>query len=313
MPRLLLKLCASLVILFHVAGATRAQERPLLYSKSSSEAMDGFIKSIRNPQRDPIPVELLPPPSRYFVRIAPRKDVVSAPNQIKSDAFLARSTKAFVFLTTPEGIYGKTLLEIYADIGYEAEDIIRYQRDQDMVAIVFRYPNDISLSNVRDGNLDNDWSNRIYRTTWDNILSLFSRLVQDNQTAACTNPPVPATRICLPTPQAQFVSGFPLEGKLRVKATEYRVLQGIGGADWTYRKLLEDSLSVFEHFRGDGRTENELFEFRDKPIPGRLKEVVAPNRNVSQMPEVAVIGLGKLVIEDCYSPAAKELLKCVDK
>ena len=100
-------------------------------------------------------------------------------------AVLAASTKPFVFLTTPESIFGRSLLEIYADIGYEAEDIIRFQRNEDMVAILFRYPDDITLSKVADGNLDTDWPNRIYATTWDNILSLFTRLAQDKGSELC--------------------------------------------------------------------------------------------------------------------------------
>ena len=83
------------------------------------------------------------------------------------------------------------------------------------------------------------------------------------------------------------------------------MLQGVGGSDWEYRKLLEDSLSVFEHFRGDGWTENELLEYRDKPVPPRLREVVAPNMKINGLSEIAIIHLGKLSIEDSYSNGAK--------
>jgi hypothetical protein len=273
--------------------------------------MQDLVKNIRNLDRDKIPADKLPPASGYFVRIAPRNRVLTADNKILETAVLAAPSKPFVFLTTPEGVFGKSLLEIYEDIGYEAEGIIRDQRNEEMVAILFRYPNNITFSNVKDGNLDSDWSNRIYETTWDNMLSLFPQLVQDNQSDLCRHADVPSKRICLPKLDADFVLSFPAEGKLLVKTAKYRLLQGIGGSDWKYRKLLEDTLSVFEHFRGDGRTENELLELRDKPdTPHQLREVVGPNMKINRLQEVAVIDLGRLMIEACYSSGPKGLPRC---
>ena len=295
----------SLLLVFLLASSTSAHERALLYSNRRSAAMRDFVKNIRNLHSDQIPLENLPPASVYFVRIAPRDRVLTKDNQLLNTAVLAAPAKPFVFLTTPESVFGKSLLEIYSDIGYEAEDIIRYQRNQDMVAVLFRYPDNVSLSKVQDGNLDSDWSNRIYTTTWDNILSLFTRLVQDDQSELCKPTEGPSKRICQPNAQAEFVLSFPADGKERVKAAGYRRLQALGGPDWDYRKLLEDTLSVFEHFRGDGLTENEMFEYRDKPVPPRLREVVGPNIRINLLPEVAVIHLGKLSIEDSYSTGAK--------
>jgi len=221
-------------------------------------------------------------------------------NEIADKAVLAAPNKPFVFLTTPESIFGKSLLEIYADIGYEAEDIIRSQRNEDMVAILFRYPDNITVSRVENGNLDGDWSNRIYTTTWDNILSLFTQLVQDKESELCNPTDGPSKRICLTKLKAESVLSFSAEGKDRIKKTEYRVLQGVGGPDWEYRKLLEDGLSVFEHFRGDGCTGNELLEHRDQRAPARLREVIAPNMKINGLPEVAIIHLGRLTIEERF-------------
>ena len=308
MAKLLHYLCPLTIVLFHVAGSVHAHERALLYPKSPPVPVQDLVKIIRNVHSDQIPLENLPPAGDYFVRIAPRRYVLTDKNEIAATAVLAARTKPFVFLTTPESIFGKSLLEIYADIGYEAEDIIRNQRNEDMVAILFRYPKNIWVSKVKDGNLDGDWSNRIYPTTWDNILSLFTRLVQDEQSELCKPTNEPSTRICLPKENAEFVSSFSAEGKDRVKKAGYRRLQALGGTDWKYRTLLEDTLSVFEHFRGDGRTENELLEYRDKPVPPRLIEVVAPNMRINGLAEVAIIHLGKLTIEDGYS-ASHELRK----
>ena len=300
-----------LIVLLFAPGSLCAQERSVLYTNSSSETMQDLVKKIRNPNSEKIPSDKLPPVTGYFIRIAPRNRVLTEDNKILETAVLAAPSKPFVFLTTPEGIFGKSLLEIYEDIGYEAEGIIRDQPNQEMVAILFRYPNNITRSNVKDGNLDSDWSNRIYETTWDNMLSLFPQLVQDNQSDLCRQAEVPSKRICLPKLDADFVLSFPPEGKLLVKTARYRLLQGIGGSDWKYRKLLEDTLSVFEHFRGDGRTENELLELRDKPdTPAQLREVVGPNMKINRLPEVAVIDLGRLMIDVCYSGSSKGLPKC---
>ena len=303
-----------LIVLLYAPGSICAQERSVLYTNSSSETMQDLVKKIRNADSEKIPADKLPPATGYFVRIAPRNRVLTVDNKILETAVLAAPSKPFVFLTTPEGIFGKSLLEIYEDIGYEAEGIMRDQPNQEMVAILFRYPNTITLSNVKDGNLDSDWPNRIYETTWDNMLSLFPQLVQDNQSDLCRQAEAPSRRICLPKLDADFVLSFPAEGKLLVKTARYRLLQGIGGSDWKYRKLLEDTLSVFEHFRGDGRTENELLELRDKPdTPAQLREVVGPNMKINRLPEVAVIDLGRLMIDVCYSGGSKGLPKCPGK
>lgn len=88
------------------------------------------------------------------------------------------------------------------------------------------------------------------------------------------------------------------------------MLEATGGSDWEYRKLLESKLSVFEHFRGNGRTQNEILD-PDAKQKG-LVEVVAPNMKLNQLQEVAIIHLGKLVIEDCYSANSKEWPKCTN-
>ena len=300
---------SSFTVLF-LPGSIYAHDRALLYPKVlRSRQMQDLVKIIRNLHSDQVPLENLPSPSGYFVRIVPRRLVLTDNDELNEKyAVLGAPSKPFIFLTTPESIFGKSLMEIYADIGYEAEDIIRNQRNEDMVAILFRYPDNIKLSWVEDGNLESDWPNRIYATTWANIFSLFPRLVQDKDTEPCQPSPYPSTRICLAKEKVEFVLNFPegreecpTEGRYCVRKSGYRRLQALGGNNWKYRALLEDSLSVFEHFRGDGWTENELLERRDKPAPARLREVVAPNMKIAGLAEVAIIHLGRLTIEDGYS------------
>lgn len=300
-------LCSSLLLFFGL-GVVHAKQRALLYRKSLSVPIQKLAKSIRNPRSIKVPSKQLPPADRYFVRIAPRDAVLTSDNKLKKKPVpvLAGPAKPFVFLTTPESIFGRSLLEIYEGIGYEAESIIRDSRNQDMVAILFRYPEGVSVSTLRDGNLPDDWSRWIYPTTWDNVFSLFSQLVQDE--GSCNKCDVPAKRICLPNNQSAFVLGFPPESKERLSTTKYAVLKATGGSDWEYRNLLESKLSVFEHFRGNGETQNEVFD-PDAQQPGLL-ELIGPNMKIEDLPEVAIIHLGKLLIEDCYSSASKKWPKC---
>jgi hypothetical protein len=277
--------------------------------------MQALAKTLQDPNSSKVPVPELPKPSRYFVRITERRFVLTPDNKLLPTAVLAGPARTFAFLTTPEGFFGKSLLEIYGDIGYEAEDMIRFQRNADMVVMLFRYPDNVSLSNVTNGNLGRDWRHGIYATTWDNVLSLFMRLVQDERSPQCKETRMPVTNICLAPNDRAFVQRFQSTAKqhLRKKTKSYAVLHATGGPLWRYRKLLEDKLSLFEHFRGDGRTENELLDSRDAELKGQLYEVVGPNMKLSDLPEVVIIHLGKLIIDDCYSATAGELPKCPDR
>ena len=289
-----------------------AQQRTVLYENSPSPHMRELVKILQDPRSDKVPLSQLPKPSRYFVRITERRFVLTPDNKLLPTAVLAGPVRPFAFLTTPEGFFGKSLLEIYGDIGYEAEDMIRSQRNADMVVMLFRYPDDVSLSTVSNGNLSGDWRRGVYATTWDNVLSLFTHLVQDERSSLCKQNQMPVANICLPSSDRSFVRRFQSTARqqLKRKTKAYAVLHATGGPLWRYRKLLEDKLSLFEHFRGDGRTENELLDSRDAEPQGQLYEVVGPNMKLSDLPEVVIIHLGKLIIDDCYSATAGEFLKC---
>lgn len=313
MRKLFPVVCSLLLLAF--AGPGYAQQRAVLYENSPSARMQELMKVLQDPHSDKVPLPQLPKPARYFVRIAERRFVLTPDNKLLPTAVLAGPARPFAFLTTPEGFFGKSLLEIYGDIGYEAEDMIRSQRNADMVVMLFRYPDNVSLSTVSNGNLSGDWRHGIYSTTWDNVLSLFTRLVQDERSPQCKQDQMPVANICLPPSDRSFVRRFQSTARqqLKLKTKSYAVLHATGGPLWRYRKLLEDKLSLFEHFRGDGRTENELLDSRDAEPKGQLYEVVGPNMKLSDLPEVAIIHLGKLIIDDCYSATAGELLKCPNR
>ncbi|HNK30661.1 MAG: DUF3421 domain-containing protein [Proteobacteria bacterium] len=293
--------CTAVLML--VAGFAHAAElRELLYDKSTSPELKAAIAVLRDPATPKVPYAQLERRSDIFVRIAPRKVVIGPDGKLLDSAILG--TKPFVFVTTPESVQGKSLLDIYLDIGYEAEDIIAWQRDQDMVAIVYRFPPAVTVSEVRDGALPQDWQTHVYSPTWANAFVLFDRLA-----AAATVEPerkgefAPWQTFFRSEAEKTFVLDFPAVARQRVAGTPYARLAALGGDDWKYRSLLETKLSLFEHFRGTGRTQNEL-EDRDgsKPDTGVL-EFVGPNQKLPSLPELAVVHLGGLTLRDSYLPS----------
>ena len=297
-------LCCALVLLLGPATA-RAQKRELLYPDPAK--FDGKFKeaveSVRDLDLPPVPYDKLDPKTDYYVRIAPRRVIVNEKNELLPTAVLG--TKPFVFVTAPQGVTGKSLLEIYQDIGYEAADIITGQRDRDMVAIVFRFPQTVSASDVRDGKLPAEWDRKVFAPTWDNISAIFGKLAE----AAVVDPKrtgefQPEKLFFRSEAEKSFVLSYPPEGLKRLKETSfvtYETLMIAGGADWKYRKLLEDKLSAFAHFRGTGRTLNTVLDpYMTRPDTG-IFEYIGPNSKLKDLPELAVVHLGSLKIEDTYS------------
>jgi hypothetical protein len=282
-----------------------AEQRELLYP--DPDKLTGKFKEavddVRNLRLPPVPYEKLSPKTDYYVRIVPRKVVVDEKNQLKPNAVLG--TKPFVFVTSPQGVTGKFLLDIYKDIGYEAADIITTQRDQDMVAVVFSFPRTVSVCDVRDGVLPADWARQVYVPTWDNVYALFTKLAE----SAVVEPKKtgefqPKKLFFRSEAEKAFVVNYPRKGLERLRKTSfvtYETLMLAGGADWEYRKLLEDKLSVFAHFRGTGRTLNVVLDpYMTKTDTG-IFEYIGPNSKLAELPEIAVVHLGCLRIEDTYS------------
>ena len=290
--------CLS-IIWFLSLNTVFAQERELLYSNQSEGQLPEMIAKIQAPNQEKVPYFELTPHTEYFVRLIPRQYVVTEGNDIQENATLG--TKPFVFFTTSEGIYGKSLLDIYLDIGYEAEDIIRWQRDQDMVAVVFRYPEPIVLSTKKNGALSAAWKKTVYIPTWDNVFALFHHLAkQATITPDKSGEFAPKWLFFRTNALKDFVLSFPEIGKQKIKTTTYLELKANGGADWKYRELLENKLSIFEHFRGNGRTLNEIVDPEGIKTKMGLFEFIGPNMKINELSEIAVIYLGKLTITDSY-------------
>jgi hypothetical protein len=109
------------------------------------------------------------------------------------------------------------------------------------------------------------------------------------------NQPAELTKLALGSAkERQFLLGYPDAGKQRIKLSSYYALRETKGADWEYRQFLERSMSVAEHFSGDG-TSKPTIVGQVKPPLG-FPEFLGPNREVRLLPEVAIIGLGALRI-----------------
>ncbi|MBN8724442.1 MAG: hypothetical protein J0M03_16015 [Acidobacteria bacterium] len=272
-----------------------AQQRKVLYfggTQSPSPELQEIVDDLCNTRTSQIPYNNLPKQTKYFVRIGERDYCVNFNPENKSYRLnnLAKlGTTPFVFITTPESIYGRSLLEIYQDIGYEAEEIISYQRGKDMVAIIFRYPDEYSFLEEKNAKLPIKWAESVYIPTWQNMFSLFSMLALDKE-----NP------LALDDETKHFIVSFTAEGKQRVEKTNYGKLKELQGDDWRYRDLLQKKMSVFKHFRGNGRTQNEVFDHEGTKGLG-LPEFVGPNLILQRLPEIAVVDLGQLIIADTYS------------
>ncbi len=295
MKKIYIPYLAIFFVLFITLGNALAQQRKVLYSNTTqnpSPELQEIIEKLCNIRTSQIPYNKLPQQTKYFIRISERDYCVGFDPKTRSYTLQNAAklgTTPFVFITTPESIYGRSLLEIYQDIGYEAEEIISYQRGKDMVAIIFRYPNEYSFLEEKDGKLPNNWNKHVYIPTWQNMFSLLTAFALDKENL-----------LSLDEETKNFIIKFSDEGKQKVQHWPYGKLKEFNTDDWRYRELLEKKMSAFKHFRGNGRTQNEVSDHEGTKGLG-LPEFVGPDFSLSQLPEVVIIDLGQLIISDTYS------------
>jgi hypothetical protein len=227
--------------------------------------------------------------SRYFLRIVPR-DLVLDGASLRKGAWIGG--RPFAFLTAPESLYGKPLLQVYGDIGYSAEQVLDQQLGRPVVALVFRYPDDVCLHT---GKLPADWSRRVYAPTWATTFALFERLAAEAEIDKGDKRPFMPGKLLLRSERERgFIASFPKVGKKRLARAPYQSLQAVGGSDWEYRSLLERNLGMNEHFTGTGRTRPGIG--RDKKDRLGLPEWLGPNLPLDKLPELAIVDLGALRI-----------------
>lgn len=281
----------GLLVFLASLGNAEAQERKILYSKSLSDGLAQAVNVIRNPfQSERIPYAQLARKTNYFVRVAQMRHIFTN-HELDEGASLGGNP--YVFITTPESIFGRSLFDIYKGIGYDAKYFIgRSQREADMVAIIFRYSDDISVSEITNGQLPREFFRYVYVPSWDNMFSLFSQLIDTGA-------------ISMSDAEKTFAMGFPQEGKDRIAKTDYDCLRATGSDDWRYRHLMQVKLSMFAHFQGNGRAHDEVMDPEGENPKAGFLEFVGPNRKIKDLPEVAIIDLGRLFIGDTYSPIRK--------
>ena len=233
-------------------------------------------------------------PSGVFARVVTRKYIIEN-GVLKKGGTLG--SRPFVFVTLPEAIYGRSLLQVFSTIGYSADEVITGQLGVEKVAVIFRWENPIATHPGRDGHLPDEWQSHVYPATWDNLFALVERMVGDDHWHFVPEKNSLPTLMKLrlrSSRERQFVLGFPDAGKQRIKSSSYYALRDIKGADWEYRQFLERSMSLAEHFSGDG-TSKATFSDPSRPVAG-FPEFVGPNRELATLPQVAVVGLGALRI-----------------
>jgi hypothetical protein len=291
--------CTSLVVLAILVSPIGAGERQILHSKAMSRKLEAVVELLRNPKGPTVPYDKLTRATAFFVRIVPRRHVLTEKGELRDDAVL--SSKPLTFLTTPDSVRGKSLLVIYEDIGYEAREILR-RRNADMVAVVFRYPDAVKICHATDGDLPGEWNDRVFVPTWANAFSLFKKLAEGATVEVGAKSKISPSKLFFRSEaEKHFVQSFPEEGQRRIRSTSYVSIKAAGGADWEYRKLLEEKLSLHAHFRGNGRTHNTIRDPDGLHPEAGMIEFLGPNMHVKDLPEFTIVHLGRLVIEDSYS------------
>jgi hypothetical protein len=270
----------------------RPAARKLLYPAKQSDvpvALRRHVERLLDPKQGTVDVDKAPGHD-VFARVVSREYVLNGAG-LKKDGTLG--IHPFVFVTVPEAMYGRTLLQVFSIIGYGADEILAERSEK--VLVLFRWEEKVVPSKWRDGTLPRDWPHAVYPTTWDNLFALVEKLAGHKEWHYVRKDGQPRIRDRLELAsdkEALFVQGYPDAGKRRIKHSTYCALRQTKGADWAYRSLLERSMSVAEHFSGDGKTKPTIAE--GGKLPKGMPEFLGPNRRLTELREVAVIGLGAL-------------------
>ena len=234
--------------------------------------------------------------SGVFVRVVTSKYILSGPT-LKQGGMLG--SRPFVFVTVPDALYGRSLLQVFSSIGYSADEVLTGQIGEEKVAVVFRWEETVTVHSGRDGTLPERWQNAVYPSTWDNLFSLVETMANADtgHIIPGNNQPPNFTKLNLKSAkERQFVLGFPESGKQRLKTATYSSLRDTQGSDWDYRQFLERGMSASEHFTGNGRCKPTIVGTSKPPVG--FPEFLGPNREVTKLPEIAVIRLGALQIAE---------------
>jgi hypothetical protein len=296
-------LCA---LLLGLCSASRADDKPLprpsarqlLYPEKVEdvpEALRPYVTKLLAANQAPVEATEVKS-AGVFVRVVPKTNALDGRTLNKEGSL---GTRPFVFVTLPEALYGRNLLQVFSAIGYSAEDVLTGELGKEKAVLVFRWEEQVVTHTGRDGDLPEAWQTAVYPTTWNNVFALVDKMVGDRDWHYIPEGDKKriVTKLQLRSPKEEhFLLGFPDEGKKRIRSASYSGLQNTKGADWEYRQFLERSLALTEHFSGDGSCKPTILG-KDKPPVG-FPEYLGPNRSLTALPEVAVIGLGALSVSE---------------
>lgn len=283
-------------------GSPTFPRRDVLAQEIHSEEFGAIVGKICDPETEVIADARLQRTwkqhGKYFFRVSPRSYYVDSDGNFARDQAMLGG-KPYVFSTIPEGVFGRSLYGIYSDLGYDAESLIR-QRGVEMIGIVYRYE-DVELSETVNGKIpETDFDSFVYRPTWANAFRLFELLAG---APAPDGSAQPWKYFQMNERQRDLARFLPRERLRRIRLLPYEILRSAGGPDWEYRTLLEQYMSMNAHFRGVGVTENTLSPGdRRKGLP----EYVGPNKRIADLPEFAIIELGKMEFVETHRPRKTE-------
>ncbi|PON10201.1 hypothetical protein C2W62_51340, partial [Candidatus Entotheonella serta] len=158
----IITLCLMLLVPIQVL----AEGRTLLYPDNAEELskeLQGIVRKIVDPSTKKVWLSDMKP-GKYFARLTEKRFVMSSNGARNDGAVLG--VKPFVFITVPQTFYGRGLFEGYSSLGYGVENVLANSHKQQAL-IVFRYPDEIQLNPVKNGNIPADnFRSHIYVPVW---------------------------------------------------------------------------------------------------------------------------------------------------
>ena len=125
-------------------SAPKPPARTLLYPADAAgvpESLRPAVKKLLDPDQPTVKPEGVQAEG-VFLRVTARRFVLDG-GRLKDGGWLG--SRPFVFLTVPETIYGRSLLEVFSGIGYGADEVLAREVGDEKVAVVFRYEKAVRL------------------------------------------------------------------------------------------------------------------------------------------------------------------------
>lgn len=218
----------TLCLILVVPTLALAEGRTLLYPANAdelSEELRGMADKIIDPNTKKVWLDDMQP-GKYFARLTEKRFIIASDGARNDGAVLG--VRPYVFITVPQTFYGRQLFEGYSSLGYGVENVLANSRKQQAL-MVFRYPDDIQLSPVRNGKIPaENFRSYIYVPVWPNVFPLFTKLSRNAVIA--TGGFHPYDVVFANQRDRMFALSFPKAGRERIKIASYTELEAAGGA-----------------------------------------------------------------------------------